>query len=180
MRFLLKLFLVSIFGSANVSSLLSGKILFIAKSAFPNSRSRLEASTHFEDIVSVNKKYPRSDSTWLQVFAEEKKITPPAFDANAWRTVFGEESPTTDYFAKTSLGPLHLESIEGLWRQMRIRGVRRVIKNTIQKVLMFCTFAASMLVIGSQQAFAAVAPLAKNIKVRGNEDLLTFYLILLF
>ena len=180
MRFLLKLLLVSIFGSANVSSLLSGKIKFNAKYAFPNSRRRLEASTHSEDVVSVNKNYPRSDSTWLQVFAEEKKFTPPAFNVNAWRTVFVVESSTTDYFAKKSVRPMYLENIEGLWTQMRNTGVRRVIKNTIQKVLMFCTFAASMLVIGSQQAFAAAAPLANNIKVRGNEDLSTFYLILLF
>lgn len=179
MRFLLKLFLVSIFGSATVSSLLSGKIKFNAKSTLPNCRRRLEVSTLSDDFVGVNKNYPRSDSTWLQVFAEEKKIAPAAFsnvlNVNAWRTVFEEKTLTTDKSARKSVGPVYLESIEGLWRQMRNSGVRRVIKNTIQKVLMFCTFAASMLVIGSQKAFAAVAPLSKNVKVRGNEDLSTFY-----
>ena len=179
MRFLLKLFLVSIFGSATVSSLLSGKIKFIAKSTLPNSRRRLEVSTLSDDFVCENKNYPQSDSTWLQVFAEEKKITPAAFlnvlNVNAWRTIFEEGPSTTDNSARKSVGPLYLEGIEGLWRQIRNSGVRRVIKNTIQKVLMFCTFAASMLVIRSQQAFATVAPLSKNVKVRGNEDLSTFY-----
>ena len=142
MRFLLELFLVSIFGSATVSSLLSEKIKFTTKPTFPNSRRRVEVSTHSDDVVSVDEDYPRSDSTWWQVFAEEKKFTPAVevntisfsnvLNVNAWRTVFEEvpstsieeESPPSlkEYFEGKILGPKHLENIEGLWRLMRNRG----------------------------------------------------------
>ena len=142
MRFLLALLLVSIFGSVTVSSLLSEKIKFTTKSTLPNSRRKVEVSTHSDDVVSVDEDYPRSDSTWWQVFAEEKKFTPVVevntisfsnvLNVNAWRTVFEEEPPTSieeesppslkEYFEGKILGPKHLENIEGLWRLMRNRG----------------------------------------------------------
>ena len=143
MRFLLELLLVSIFGSVTVSSLLSEKIKFTTKPKFTtNSRRRVEVSTHSDDVVSVDEDYPRSDSTWWQVFAEEKKFTPVVevntisfsnvLNVNAWRTVFEEEPSTSieeesppslkEYFEGKILGPKHLENIEGLWRLMRNRG----------------------------------------------------------
>ena len=142
MKLLLKLFLVLVFGSITVSALLSEKIKFSTKPAHPNSLRRVEVSTHSDDVVSVDEEYPRSDSTWWQVFAEEKKFTPAAevntisfsnvLNVNAWRTVF-EEKPSTaledesppslkEYFEGKILGPKHLENIEGLWRLMRNRG----------------------------------------------------------
>ena len=90
----------------------------------------------------MDEDYPRSDSTWWQVFAEEKKFTPVVevntisfsnvLNVNAWRTVFEEEPATSieeesppslkEYFEGKILGPKHLENIEGLWRLMRNRG----------------------------------------------------------
>jgi hypothetical protein len=142
MRFLLKLFLVLVFGSVTISALLSEKIKFSSKAKFPTSKRKVEISTHSDDVVCVDEEYPRSDSTWWQVFADEKKFTPAAeintisfsnvLNVNAWRTVFEEEPSTTledesppslkEYFEGKILGPKHLENIEGLWRLMRNRG----------------------------------------------------------
>ena len=84
--------------------------------------------------------YPRLDSTWWQIFADEKNLAPPVVeqpkfipDVGAWRAVFVEEkqavvvedeSPPTlkEYFdgAKV-LGANHENNIQGLWSQMKNR-----------------------------------------------------------
>ena len=84
--------------------------------------------------------YPRIDSTWWQIFADEKKLAPaaaeePKFipDVGAWRTVFAEDKQTAvtedesppslkEYFdGAKMLGSNHEENIQGLWSQMKNR-----------------------------------------------------------
>ena len=94
------------------------------------------------DVISIDEEYPRSDATWWQIFADEKKFTAPVEDevktfsnvlnVNAWRTAFVEEATAVDddetppslkeYFEGKVLGSKHLENIQGLWRLMRNRG----------------------------------------------------------
>lgn len=94
------------------------------------------------DVISIDEEYPRSDTTWWQIFADEKKFTPPVEDevktfsnvlnVNAWRTAFVEEATAVvddetppslkEYFEGKVLGSKHLENIQGLWRLMRNRG----------------------------------------------------------
>lgn len=144
MRFLLSLSLVTVFGSIPVSAFLSEKIKFSVRPTITNCRRRdgLSLSNHAASI--------QSDSSWWQVVADEKKFSLPK--------------------AVRSMGPRQLKNIEGLWNLIRESNVRRIMKQTIQKVIMFCTLSASLLVIRSQKAFAAAAPLVKNVKVRGDEE----------
>ena len=145
MRFLLSLSLVLVFGSIPVSAFLSEKIKFSVRPTITNCRRRdgLSLSNHAASI--------QSDSSGWEVVADEKKFSFPR--------------------AVRSMGPRQLKNIEGLWNLIRESNVRRIMKETIQKVIMFCTLSASLLLIRSQKAIAAAAPLVKNVKVRENEKL---------
>ena len=145
MRFLLTLSLVLVFGSIPASAFLSEKIKFSVRPTITNCRRR-DGLSVFNHAASV-----QSDSSWWQVVADEKKFSFPK--------------------AVRSMEPRQLENIEGLWNLIRESNVRRIIKETIQRVIMFCTLSASLLMIRSQKAFAAAAPLVKNVKVGGNEQL---------
>ena len=148
MRSLLKLFLVLALGSITVSALLSEKVRFSKRPTFSSYTSRSRILTVFNHVASIQ---------------SENKYTSPGKTIHS-----SKESPNKTYSEINPFGP---NSIEGLWRMIRNNGVRRVMKETIQKVLMFCTLSASLLLIGSQKALAAAAPLVKNVKVRGNGEL---------
>ena len=150
MRSLLKLFLVLALGSITVSALLSEKVRFSKRPTFSSYTSRSRILTVFNHVASIQ---------------SENKYTLPV----EGKTIHSsKESPNKTYSEINPVGP---NSIEGLWRMIRNNGVRRVMKETIQKVLMFCTLSASLLLIGSQKALAAAAPLVKNVKVRRNGEL---------
>lgn len=107
-----------------------------------NERSIVPISSTVE-VMTADEEYPKSDSTWWQIFADEKKFTPSAeeevkplpdfMNVNAWRTAFvedvvvEEESPPSlkEYFEGKILGPKHLENIQGLWSLMKNRGSLR-------------------------------------------------------
>ena len=163
MRLLLKLFLVLVLGSLTVPALLSEKIKYSTRPAIACLSRRGRISTVFNHVASI-----QSDSTWWQVFADKKKFALPV-QGDTIPSL--SKLPATDYRVKEAFGPRFMESIEKSWRLMRNSGVQRVMKETIQKVLTFCTLAASLLVIGSQKALAAAAPLVKNVKVSGTKDL---------
>ena len=97
----------------------------------------------------AEEEYRRPDSTWWQIFANEKKASPPSEDQpqllpglGAWRSVFAEEekqevvvdeSPPSlkEYFEGIKmLGDKHEENIQGLWCQMKNRRSLKCLKES--------------------------------------------------
>ena len=92
------------------------------------------------DVMTADEEYPKSDTTWWQIFGDDNQFkAPPAeeiktfsnvLNVDAWRSVFveevavEEESPPSlkEYFEGKTLGPKHLENVQGLWRLMKNRG----------------------------------------------------------
>ena len=108
-----------------------------------NTRSIVPIQSSYE-VMTADEEYPRSDSTWWQIFGDEnKKFMPPAEDevksvpnflnVNAWRTAFVEEieeeedtvPSLKEYFEGKILSAKHLENIQGLWSLMKNRGSLR-------------------------------------------------------
>ena len=126
---------------AHVNSFLPESLKTIIK--LRHSEKPLIPSSSSYDVMTVDEEYPRSDSTWWQIFGDEKQFKTPAeeeikafqgtLNVNAWRTAFveevvvEEESPPSlkEYFEGKILGPKHLENIQGLWSLMKNRGSLR-------------------------------------------------------
>ena len=95
----------------------------------------------------IDEEYTRTDSTWWQIFSEDKKFSTPAKesiqseswlpDIGAWRNVFVPEvvveeiSPPSlnEYFDGVILDQKHEKSIMKLWSQMKNRRSLKCLNN---------------------------------------------------